>query len=64
MNVLIIFIYIYIYVPKKDIFEKIKKRSSLIILQSSLGLSLSSQSVKCVKDVACKSTHNNFYKKK
>ena len=50
----------FIYMPKKDGFEK---NSSLTILLSSFGLHLSSL-VKCVKDVVCKSSHNNFYKKK
>ena len=39
------------------------EKSSLTILSSSLGLHLSSLLVKCVKDVACKSSHNKFYKK-
>ena len=39
--------------PKKDIFEK---NSSLTILLSSLL-------VTCVEDLACKSSHNNFYHK-
>jgi hypothetical protein len=45
--------------PKKGNFER---KSSLTILLSSLGLHLSSRFVKCVKDVACKSSHINFYK--
>jgi len=32
------------------------------LLLSSLGLHLSSLLVKCVEDVACESSHNNFYK--
>ena len=40
-----------------------EKNSSLTILLSSLGLHLSSLLVKCVEDVACKSSHSNFYKK-
>ena len=45
-------------------FEKgiLGKKSSLTIFLSSLGLYLSSLLVKCVEDVACKSSHNNFYK--
>jgi hypothetical protein len=39
------------------------KKLSLIILLSSLGLYFSSLLVKCVEDVACKSSNNNFYKK-
>jgi hypothetical protein len=54
---------IFQYMPKKGNFE-MKKKSSLIILLSSLGLYLSSRLVKCVKDVICKSAHNNFYNKK
>ena len=50
MNVLIFLKYI----PPKSIFEK---KSTLTILLSSLF-------VKCVKDMACKSSHNNSYKKK
>ena len=50
------------YMSKKDIFAT-KKKSSLTILLSSLGLHLSSLLVKCVEDVACKSSHINFYKK-
>ena len=34
------------------------------MLLSSLGLHLSSLLVKYVKDVACKPSHNNSYKKK
>ena len=49
------------YMSKKGNFER--KKSSLLILLSSLGLYLSSLLVKCVEDVACKSSHNNFYKK-
>ena len=52
---------IFFNMPKKGSFEK---NSSLTILLSSLGLHLSSLLVKCVEDVACKSSHNNFYKKK
>ena len=48
------------YMPKKGNFEII---SSLTILLSSFGLHLSSILVKSVKDVACKSSHKNFYKK-
>ena len=40
-----------------------KKDSSLTILLFSLGLHLSSLLAKCVEDVACKSSYNNFYKK-
>ena len=47
--------------PKRATLEE--KKSSLIILLSSLGLYLSSLLIKCVEDVACKSSHNNFYKK-
>ena len=54
------FIFLY-YMPKKGILEK---NSSLIILLSSLGLHLSSLLVECVEDVACSSSHNNFYQKK
>ena len=43
---------------------KFWKKSSLTILLSSLGLHLSSPLVKCVEDVACKSSQNNFHKKK
>jgi hypothetical protein len=39
------------------------KNSSLTILLSSLGIYLSLLIVKCVKDVAYKSSHNIFYKK-
>ena len=39
------------------------KRANLTILLSSLGLHLSSLLVKCVKDVACKSSHNIFLSK-
>jgi hypothetical protein len=46
--------------PKMAIFGK---KSSLTIILSSIGLYLSSLLVKCVEDVACKSSHNNFYKK-
>ena len=45
--------------PKRAILEK--KFESLTILLSSLGLHLSSLLVKCVEDVACKSSHNDFY---
>ena len=41
----------------------LRTNSSLTILLSTPGLTLSSLLVKCVKDVACKSSHNNFYKK-
>jgi hypothetical protein len=44
--------------PKRAILEK---KSSLIILLSSLGLYLSSLLVKCVEDEAYKSSHNNVY---
>ena len=47
--------------PKRAI---LKKNSSLNILLSSLGLHFSSLFVQCVEDVACKSSHNNFYKNK
>ena len=40
-----------------------KKNQNLTILLSSFGLHLSSLLVKCVEDVACKSSHNIFYKK-
>jgi hypothetical protein len=46
--------------PKKGSFEN---KSTLTILLSSLGLHLSSLLVNCVEDVACKSSHNNSYKK-
>ena len=49
------------YMPKKG---SIEKNSSLTILLSSLGLHLSSLLVKYVEVVACKSSQNNFYKKK
>jgi hypothetical protein len=49
-----------IYAQKWQFLEK---KSSLTIILSSIGLYLSSLLVKCVKDVACKSSHNNFYKK-
>ena len=39
------------------------KKSSLTILLSSIGLYLSSFLAKCVEDVACKSSHNKYYKK-
>jgi len=39
-----------------------EKISTLTILLCSLGIYLSSLLVKCVEDVACKSSHNNFYK--
>ena len=48
------------YMPKRAV---VKKYSSLTILLSSLGLHLSSL-LKCVEHVACKSSHNNSYKKK
>ena len=47
------------YMSKKDIFKEI---SSLLIFLSSLMLYLSSLLVKCVKDVACKSSHKKIYK--
>ena len=37
--------------------------SSLTILLSSFELHLSSLLVKCLKDVDCKSSYNNFYRK-
>jgi hypothetical protein len=40
-----------------------EKNSSLTILLSSLGLYLSALLVKCVKDVAHKTSHNNLHKK-
>ena len=40
-----------------------KKKKSLTILLSSLGVHLSSLLVKCVEDVAYKSSYNKFYKK-
>ena len=46
------------YMPKKGSFE------SFIIFLSSLGVHLSSLLIKCVKDVAYKSSQNNFYQKK
>ena len=39
------------------------KDSGLTILLSSLGLHLSSLLVECIEDVACISSHNNFYQK-
>ena len=53
--------YLKIYAQKGHFWRK--KNSSSTILLSSLGLHLSSFLVKCVKDVACKSSHNNFYQK-
>ena len=47
--------------PKRGV---LKNNCSLTILLSSLGVHLSSLLVKCVEDVACKSSQNNFYKKK
>jgi hypothetical protein len=46
--------------PKRAI---LGKNSSLTILLSSLRLYLSALLVKCVKDVAYKTSHNNLYKK-
>ena len=43
--------------------QLMKKNSSLTILLSSLGLQLSSLLVENDEDVACKSSHNIFYKK-
>jgi hypothetical protein len=59
MNVLGIFFNIY---PKRAFLEE--KKSSLIILLSSLELQLSSRLVRCVEDVACKSSHNNSHNQK
>jgi hypothetical protein len=50
-----------IHAQKGQIWKK--KKGSLTILLSSLGLYLSSLLVKCVEDVDCKSSHNNFTKK-
>ena len=59
------------HAQKVDVLKKInicskravlkKEKSSLTILLSSLGLHLSSLLVECVEDVACKSSHNNFF---
>ena len=51
--------------PKRTVWKKNKKtkKTSLTILLYSLGLPLSSLLVRCVQDVACKSSHNNVYKK-
>ena len=46
--------------PEKGIFIK---NSSLTILLSTFGLHFSLLLVKRVKDVACKSSHNNSYQK-
>ena len=56
VNVLIFFM----HVQKRQFYLK-KKNSSLTILLSSLGLHLSSLLVRCVEDVACKSSHNNLF---
>jgi hypothetical protein len=58
VNVLIFLIH-----AQKGIIENLKK-SSLLILLSSLRLYLSSLHAKCVEDVACKLSHNFFYEKK
>jgi hypothetical protein len=52
--------FFYIYASKKAI---LKRKKNLTIFLSSLGFHLSSHLLKCVKDVACKSSHNNSYKK-
>ena len=48
------------YIPKGKFWKE--KKIKFDILFSSLGLPLSSLLVKCVEDVACKFSHNNFYK--
>ena len=58
MNVLIFY-----KTCSKTAFLKRKKESSSTILLFSLQLHLSSLLVKCVKDMAYKSSHNNFYQK-
>ena len=50
-----------IHVQKRQFWKK--KKSSIAILLSSLGFYLSSLLAKCVEDVACKSSCNNFYQK-
>ena len=42
----------------------LKINSSLTVLLFSLGFHLSSLLVKCVGDVACKSSYNKFFQKK
>ena len=44
--------------PKRAVWKKKLKNSSLTILLSSLVLLL----VRCVEDVGCEYSHNNFYK--
>ena len=50
--------------PTKAFLRRKKFKKKTIILLSSPGLYLSSLIVRCVEDVACKSSHNNFYKNK
>ena len=52
--------FFFMHVQKRQFYLK-KKNSSLTILLSSLGLHLSSLLVRCVEDVACKSSHNNLF---